>query len=68
MPAKNFPPRRGQIKIKIIKGILKSAAKILSTGAELRMKRGVKGGGLSSSSTTPGVATPNGYNSDGSLN
>ncbi|OMO91412.1 hypothetical protein COLO4_18388 [Corchorus olitorius] len=43
MPSKhNFPPRRGQIKIKIIKGLLKSAAKILSTGAELKDAEGSK--------------------------
>ncbi|XVE59147.1 hypothetical protein DITRI_Ditri05aG0022300 [Diplodiscus trichospermus] len=68
MPQQNLPPKRGQIKKNIIKGLFHSAAKVLSTGSETRKKRKEKGGGLNSSSTTPGSATPYEYNSDGSLN
>ncbi|XWS74229.1 hypothetical protein CRYUN_Cryun02cG0197800 [Craigia yunnanensis] len=67
MSQQNFPPKRGQIKINIIKGLFKSAANILSIGSGIRKKRREKADGLSSSSTTPGLATPNEYNSDGSL-
>lgn len=67
MAQQNTPPRRrGQIKINIIKGFFRSAAKILSIDSGIRRRRtkDTGGGGLSSSSTTPGTATPYEYNSD----
>ncbi|KAK0603138.1 hypothetical protein LWI29_001782 [Acer saccharum] len=50
-----FPPKRGQVMIKILKGIFGRSA------AAKRRENGL--GGLSSSSTTP-AATPSLYNSD----
>ncbi|KAH0661355.1 hypothetical protein KY290_027326 [Solanum tuberosum] len=49
------PPRRGQIKIKILKSLKKSAVKLLG-------KNGT-GGTFTPSTTTPGE-TPSGYDSE----
>ncbi|KAJ7980935.1 Myb-related transcription factor, partner of profilin like, partial [Quillaja saponaria] len=54
-----LPPKRGQITMKIIKAVFKSAAALASGG---RRRRKQDGALLSSNSTTPPI--PSGYNSD----
>lgn len=49
-PKTSLPPKRGQIKLKIIRKITKAAA---SWAGGVRGKRGDCGGCLSSTSTTP---------------
>ncbi|PQQ05954.1 hypothetical protein Pyn_15020 [Prunus yedoensis var. nudiflora] len=65
-PSQSLPPKRGQIKIKIIKGLVKSLASM--AGGRGRRPR-EDGGFLSSSSQTP-AQTPSGFcsgaQSDGS--
>ncbi|KAK8581506.1 hypothetical protein V6N13_144528 [Hibiscus sabdariffa] len=61
-----IPPRRGQVKMRIIKGFLKSVTSMVSsasTAKEMRSKMREAGAGLSSSSTTP-APTPTSYDSD----
>ncbi|XVF05623.1 hypothetical protein REPUB_Repub05bG0188700 [Reevesia pubescens] len=58
-----LPPRRGQVKIRIIKTVLKSVTSIASTAMEMPRKRKESGPDLSSSSTTT-APTPTSYNSD----
>ncbi|XVF46419.1 hypothetical protein PTKIN_Ptkin03bG0025100 [Pterospermum kingtungense] len=58
-----LPPRRGQVKIRIIKRILKSVASMASTAKGTSRKRKESGPDLSSSSTTA-APTPTGYDSD----
>uniref|UniRef100_A0A2C9V188 Uncharacterized protein n=1 Tax=Manihot esculenta TaxID=3983 RepID=A0A2C9V188_MANES len=53
-----IPPKRGQIKIKIVKGIIRSAAAIAGNGK----KHKENGGFHISTPSTP--ATPTGYQSD----
>ncbi|KDP44140.1 hypothetical protein JCGZ_05607 [Jatropha curcas] len=56
-----IPPKRGQIKIKIVKSIIRSASAIVSNG-----KKNKENGGFTiSSPTTP--ATPSGYSSDAAM-
>ncbi|XVE79695.1 hypothetical protein DITRI_Ditri14bG0078600 [Diplodiscus trichospermus] len=62
-----LPPRRGQVKIRIIKCFLKSVTSIAWTAKEILRKREKSGSEHSSSSTTA-APTQSGYNSDGSLN
>ncbi|KAK8489280.1 hypothetical protein V6N13_009571 [Hibiscus sabdariffa] len=57
-----IPPRRGQVKMRIIKGFLKSVTSMVSA-KEMRSKMNEAGAGLSSSSTTP-APTPTTYDSD----
>ncbi|CAL1403288.1 unnamed protein product [Linum trigynum] len=70
----SFPPRRGQIKMRIIKSLINSAAAAIGTPSGGKLKRskrdGGGGDGFSSSSSrcssapaTP-PATPTGYLSD----
>ncbi|XWS71769.1 hypothetical protein CRYUN_Cryun03dG0167100 [Craigia yunnanensis] len=54
-----LPPRRGQVKIRIIKCFLK----LVTSMASMAGKRKESGPDLSSSSTTA-TPTPTGYNSD----
>ncbi|XWS74228.1 hypothetical protein CRYUN_Cryun02cG0197700 [Craigia yunnanensis] len=58
-----LPPRRGQVKIRIIKCFLKSVTSMASTFKETPRKRKESGPDLSSSSTSA-APTPTGYNSD----
>lgn len=61
VPKTSLPPRRGQIKLKIIRKIAKAAA---SWAGGIGGKRGNGGGGcLSSASTTPHDVS-SGFNSD----
>ncbi|KAG5602902.1 hypothetical protein H5410_034272 [Solanum commersonii] len=53
-----FPRRRGQIKMKILKSMVKSAVGL----ASMRSQSGR--GGSWSGSSTPSTATPSGYDSD----
>ncbi|KAB2606781.1 hypothetical protein D8674_006498 [Pyrus ussuriensis x Pyrus communis] len=57
---RTLPPRRGLVKIRIIKGLVKSLASM--AGGQAR-KPNKYGGFLSSSSQTP-AETPSGYCSD----
>ncbi|KAK4719919.1 hypothetical protein R3W88_018257 [Solanum pinnatisectum] len=52
----HFPPRRGQIKMNILKSMVKSAVGL----ASMRSQSGRGGSG----SLTPSTATPSGYDSD----
>ncbi|KAL4279084.1 hypothetical protein GQ457_03G044160 [Hibiscus cannabinus] len=62
MQKQPIPPRRGQVKMRIIKGLLKSVTSMVSA-KEMRSKMKEAGAGLSSSSTTP-APTPTTYDSD----
>lgn len=55
------PPRRGQIKMKIMKSMVKSAVELASTGGRSERKNG-SGGYSTPSMATPGE-TPSGYDS-----
>ncbi|TYH36679.1 hypothetical protein ES332_D13G280700v1 [Gossypium tomentosum] len=67
MTQQNLPPKRGQIKINIIKGFFKYSMKILSMDSRLKKTRRENGGGLSSSSTTPQLESSEKYKSDRSF-
>ncbi|KAB1996960.1 hypothetical protein ES319_D13G268000v1 [Gossypium barbadense] len=67
MTQQNLPPKRGQIKINIIKGFFKYSMKILSMDSRLKKTRRENGGGLSSSSTTPQLESSEEYKSDRSF-
>ncbi|XVE59148.1 hypothetical protein DITRI_Ditri05aG0022400 [Diplodiscus trichospermus] len=58
-----LPPRRGQVKIRIIKSLVKSVASMASMAKERSGKRKESGPDLSSSSTTA-APTPTGYSSE----
>uniref|UniRef100_A0A0V0GP53 Putative ovule protein n=1 Tax=Solanum chacoense TaxID=4108 RepID=A0A0V0GP53_SOLCH len=55
-----FPRRKGQIKMKILKSMVKSAVGL----ASMRSQSGRGGSGSGSGSSTPSTATPSGYDSD----
>ncbi|OMO67554.1 hypothetical protein CCACVL1_20445 [Corchorus capsularis] len=58
-----LPPRRGQVKIRIIKSLVRSVASMTSAAMEKRRKGGESGAALSSCSTTA-APTPIAYDSD----
>uniref|UniRef100_M1A8B8 Uncharacterized protein n=1 Tax=Solanum tuberosum TaxID=4113 RepID=M1A8B8_SOLTU len=57
-----FPRRRGQIKMKILKSMVKSAVGLASMRSQ--SGRSGSGSGSGSGSSTPSTATPSGYDSD----
>ncbi|MBA0622824.1 hypothetical protein Godav_008327 [Gossypium davidsonii] len=59
----SLPPRRGQVKMRIIKGFFKSVTSIASVAKKMPSKMKESGPGFSSTSTTP-APTPTAYNSD----
>ncbi|CAL1403286.1 unnamed protein product [Linum trigynum] len=64
----SFPPRRGQIKMRIIKTLINSAAAAIGTSSGGKLKRSRRNDSSSSSrcSSEPATppATPTGYLSD----
>jgi len=56
-----LPPRRGLVKIRVIKSLVKSAAAFASLSGDGGRRNGTEDGDHSPSSTPP---TPGGYNSD----
>ncbi|OWM67955.1 hypothetical protein CDL15_Pgr017523 [Punica granatum] len=58
-----LPPRRGQIKIRILKAVLQFTKALNPTAGGRREGGGGGGGFVSSNSATP-KGTPSGYNSD----
>ncbi|KAL7264641.1 hypothetical protein ACSBR1_002577 [Camellia fascicularis] len=62
IPRPTLPPRRGQIKLRILGKFIKSVASI--GGGGVGRGKGENGESLSPISTTP-LETPSGYNSDG---
>ncbi|KAL6967401.1 hypothetical protein U1Q18_033209 [Sarracenia purpurea var. burkii] len=62
-PKSSLPPRRGQIKLRILKEIVKPVASIASIAGWLVRRRREDEGTLTSTSTTS-HETPSGYNSD----
>ncbi|GMI81821.1 hypothetical protein HRI_001851400 [Hibiscus trionum] len=60
---RTLPPRRGKVKMRIIKGFLKSVTSMVSSTSAMSGSTKESGAGLSSSSTTP-APTPTNYDSD----
>ncbi|KAM3231941.1 hypothetical protein P3L10_017300 [Capsicum annuum] len=52
------PPRRGQVKMRVLKFMVKSAVELASLGGRSGSKHG-----SSTSTSTPSLATPSGYDS-----
>ncbi|PHT46809.1 hypothetical protein CQW23_15967 [Capsicum baccatum] len=55
------PPRRGQVKMRVLKFMVKSAVELVSLGGRSGSKH--TNGGSSTSTSTPSLATPSGYDS-----